>query len=66
MRLERKSLYYGDRFTVGERSAERVRSLEPAHAMYVAAREPLPASSEAEARGVMVPLSGLGIAMAAL
>jgi antitoxin HicB len=34
--------------------------------MYVAAKEPLPTSSEAEADEVMVPLSALGMAKAAL
>jgi len=34
--------------------------------MYVAAKEPLPTSSEAEANEVIVPLSALGMAKAAL
>ncbi len=37
-------------------------ALESALAMYVAAKEPLPTSSEAEADEVMVPLSALGMA----
>ena len=41
-------------------------ALESALAMYVAAKEPLPTSSEAEADEVMVPLSALGTAKAAL
>jgi antitoxin HicB len=41
-------------------------ALESALAMYVAAKEPLPTSSEAEADEVMVPLSALGMAKAAL
>jgi antitoxin HicB len=41
-------------------------ALESALAMYIAAKEPLPASSEAEAGEVMVPLSALGMAKTAL
>jgi antitoxin HicB len=41
-------------------------ALESALAMYVAAKEPLPTSSEAEADEVIVPLSALGMANAAL
>jgi hypothetical protein len=41
-------------------------ALESALAMYVAAKEPLPTSSEAEADEVMVPLSALGMAKTAL
>jgi antitoxin HicB len=41
-------------------------ALESALAMYVAAKEPLPTSSEAEIDEVMVPLSALGMAKAAL
>jgi antitoxin HicB len=41
-------------------------ALESALAMYVAAKEPLPTSSEAEADEVMVPLSALGVAKTAL
>jgi antitoxin HicB len=41
-------------------------ALESALAMCVAAKEPLPASSEAEAGEVMVPLSALGMAKTAL
>jgi antitoxin HicB len=41
-------------------------ALESALAMYVAAKEPLPTSSEAEADEVTVPLSALGMAKAAL
>src|SRR5436305_10199149 len=41
-------------------------ALEPALAMYVAAGEPLPASSEAEPSEDLVPLSALGMAQAAL
>ncbi len=41
-------------------------ALESALAMYVAAKEPLPASSEAEAGEVMVPLSALGMEKTAL
>jgi antitoxin HicB len=41
-------------------------ALESALAMYVAAKEPLPTSSEAEADEVIVPLSALGMAKAAL
>src|SRR6202011_2742085 len=41
-------------------------ALESALATYVAAKEPLPTSSEAEADEVMVPLSALGMAKAAL
>src|SRR5690242_16548266 len=37
-------------------------ALESALAMYVAAKEPLPTSSEPEADEVMVPLSALGMA----
>src|ERR1700724_2948940 len=40
--------------------------LESALAMYIAAKEPLPASSEAEAGEAMVPLSALGTAKIAL
>ena len=40
--------------------------LESALAMYVAAKEPLPTSSEAEADEVMLPLSALGMAKTAL
>jgi antitoxin HicB len=41
-------------------------ALVSALAMYFAAKEPLPASSEAEADEVIVPLSALGMAKAAL
>jgi antitoxin HicB len=41
-------------------------ALESALAMYVAAKEPLPTSSEAAAGEVMVPLSALGMAKNAL
>jgi antitoxin HicB len=41
-------------------------ALESALAMYIAAKEPLPASSELETGEVMVPLSALGMAKAAL
>jgi hypothetical protein len=41
-------------------------ALESALAMYVAAKETLPASSEAEAGEEMVPLSALGMAKTAL
>ncbi|HYZ39071.1 MAG TPA: type II toxin-antitoxin system HicB family antitoxin, partial [Stellaceae bacterium] len=41
-------------------------ALESALAMYVAAKEPLPTSSEAEADEVMVPLSALGMAKTVL
>jgi antitoxin HicB len=41
-------------------------ALESALAMYVAAKEPLPTSSEAEADEVIVPLSALRMAKAAL
>jgi antitoxin HicB len=41
-------------------------ALESALAMYVARKEPLPGSSEAEADEVMVPLSALGMAKSAL
>jgi len=41
-------------------------ALESALAMYIAAKEPLPASSEAEAGAEMVPLSALGMAKTAL
>jgi antitoxin HicB len=41
-------------------------ALESALAMYIAAKEPLPASSEAEAGEEMVPLSALGMAKTAL
>jgi antitoxin HicB len=41
-------------------------ALESALAMYVAAKEPLPTSSEAEADEVIVPHSALGMAKAAL
>lgn len=40
--------------------------LESALAMYIAAKEPLPASSAAEAGEEMVPLSALGMAKTAL
>jgi antitoxin HicB len=41
-------------------------ALESALAMYVAAKEPLPASSDAEAGEVMVPLSAPGMTKTAL
>jgi len=41
-------------------------ALESALAMYVAAKEPLPTPSAAQRREVMVPLSALGMAKAAL
>jgi antitoxin HicB len=41
-------------------------ALESAIAMYIAAREPLPASSEPQAGEEMVPLSALGMAKTAL
>jgi antitoxin HicB len=41
-------------------------ALESALAMYIAVKEPLPASSEAEAGEAMVPLSALGMAKTAL
>ena len=41
-------------------------ALESALAMYIAAKEPLPASSEAEAGEQMVALSALGMAKTAL
>src|SRR5260370_25620371 len=41
-------------------------ALESALAMYIAAKEPLPASSKAEAGEEMVPLSALGMAKTAL
>jgi antitoxin HicB len=41
-------------------------ALESALAMCIAAKEPLPASSEAEASEEMVPLSALGMAKTAL
>ena len=41
-------------------------ALESALAMYIAAKEPLPASSEPEAGEEMVPLSALGMAKTAL
>jgi antitoxin HicB len=41
-------------------------ALESALAMYVAAKEPLPAPSPAQRSEVMVPLSALGMAKAAL
>src|SRR6266567_9213822 len=41
-------------------------ALESALAMYIAAKEPLPASSQAEAGEEMVPLSALGMAKTAL
>ena len=41
-------------------------ALESALAMYIAAKEPLPVSSEAEAGEEMVPLSALGMAKTAL
>jgi antitoxin HicB len=41
-------------------------ALESALAMYVAAKEPLPTSSDAEADEVMMPLSALGMAKTAL
>jgi antitoxin HicB len=41
-------------------------ALESALAMYVAAKEPLPTSSEAEADEAMVPLSASGMAKTAL
>jgi hypothetical protein len=41
-------------------------ALESPLALYVAAKEPLPTSSETEADEVMVPLSALGMAKAAL
>jgi hypothetical protein len=41
-------------------------ALESALAMYVAAKEPLPTSSEPQADEVMVPLSALGMAKTAL
>src|SRR5271167_2222052 len=41
-------------------------ALESALAMYVAAKEPLPTSSEMEPEEVMVPLSALGMAKTAL
>ena len=41
-------------------------ALESALAMYVAAKEPLPASSTAQPGEVMVPLSALGMAKTAL
>jgi antitoxin HicB len=41
-------------------------ALESALAMYVAAKEPLPAPSEAEEGEAIVPLSALGMAKAAL
>jgi antitoxin HicB len=41
-------------------------ALESALAMYVAAKEPLPTSSDAPADEVMVPLSALGMAKTAL
>src|SRR5690349_13970156 len=41
-------------------------ALESALAMYIAGKEPLPASSPAEPGEVLVPLSALGMAKAAL
>jgi antitoxin HicB len=41
-------------------------ALESALAMYIAAKDPLPVSSQAEASEEMVPLSALGMAKAAL
>jgi len=41
-------------------------AIESALAMYIAAGEPLPAASEAEASEELVPLSALGMAKAAL
>src|SRR5438309_12052060 len=41
-------------------------ALESALAMYIAAKEPLPAASPAEAGEEMVPLSALGMAKTAL